>query len=163
MKRVPGFAAISALAIVLVGCGGGSSPSAPGPSSPIARAIILVTQTSVGRVGLSQRPSYLLRLSLPVEIRVTNNTACNLNYARLRLFRSGVEIERAEVTANDIVALAGTNRLTNDRGLTFTIVFDFNSSQFDSAAILLGATDAAGNSIESTLGNLLVELDPALQ
>lgn len=151
------------LAIGMVGCGGGSSPSTPSPSSPITRAILLVTQTSVGRVGLSPNPSYLFRLSLPVEIRVTNNTACNLNYARLRLFRSGAEIERAEVTANDIIALAGTNRVTNGRGLTFTIVFDFNSSDFDDVAILLGATDDAGNSIESTLGNLRVELDPALQ
>jgi hypothetical protein len=38
-----------------------------------------------------------------------------------------------------------------------------NSREFDSAAILLGATDDAGNAIDSTLGNLLVELDPALQ
>ena len=161
MKRRLAFAAISALAIGPVGCGGGSSPSSA--SSPILKALVLVTQTSVGRVGLSPGPGHLLRLSLPVEIRVMNNTACNLNFIRLQLFRSGVEIERAEVTANAIVALAGTNHVTGDRGLTFTIVFDFNSSDFDNAAILLGASDAAGNSIESPLGNLRVELDPTLQ
>ena len=161
MKRRLALAAITVLAIGPVGCGGGSSPSSA--SSPIPRAIVLVTQTSVGRVGLSPGPGHLLRLSLPVEIRVMNNTACNLNFIRLQLFRSGVEIERAEVTANDIVALAGTNHVAGDRGLTFTIVFDFNSSDFDNAAILLGASDAAGNSIESPLGNLRVELDPTLQ
>jgi hypothetical protein len=145
------------------GCGGGSSPTAATVASPIARAILLVSQTSVGLVGLSPTSTHLLRLTLPVEIRVTNNTACNLNYARLRLFRGGEEIERAEVTANEIVALAGTNRVTNGRGLTLTITFDFNSIDFDNAAILLGATDDAGNQIESTLGNLRIEADPSLQ
>ena len=53
--------------------------------------------------------------------------------------------------------------MTNARGLTFTIVFDFNSLDFDDVAILLGAHDQAGNSIESTLGNLRIELDPSLQ
>ena len=78
MKSLLAFAAIVMLAIGPVGCGGGSSSSTSSPSSPITRAILLVTQTSVGRVGLSPSPGYLLRLSLPVEIRVTNNTACNL-------------------------------------------------------------------------------------
>lgn len=145
------------------GCGGGSSSATPSAASPIARAILLVTQTSVGLVGLSPTTTHLLRISLPVEIRVTNNTGCTLNYARLRLFRTGTEIERAEVTANDIVALAGTNRVVNQSALRFTINFDFNSTDFDDAAIVLGATDDAGNAIESNLGNLRIELDPAIQ
>lgn len=163
MKRLISVVAVAVLASGPSGCGGGSSSSTSSPTSPIARAILLVTQTSVGLVGLSPSPGYTLRLSLPVEIRVTNNTACNLNYARLRLLRSGVEIERAEVGASDIIALAGTNRVTNDRGLPLTIRFDFNSTDFDSATILLGATDDAGNSIESVLGNLRIEFDPSLQ
>jgi hypothetical protein len=163
VKRLIAVLALAALASGSTGCGGGSSPSSSTPTSPIARAILLVTQTSVGLVGLSTSATHALRLSLPVEIRVTNNTACNLNYARLRLLRGGVEIERAEVTATDIVALAGTNRVTNERGLVLTIRFDFNSTDFDSAAILLGATDDAGNSIESVLGNLRIEVDPSLQ
>ena len=163
MKRLFAFATASLLSIGPVGCGGGSSPSSSSPTSPITRAIVLVTQTSVGLVGLSPNPVYLLRLSLPVDIRATNNAECNLDYARLRLFRSGTEIERAEVTASDIVALAGTNHVTNARGLTFTIVFDFNSLDFDDVAILLGAHDQAGNAIESNLGNLRVEVDPSLQ
>lgn len=163
MKRLLAFAVASTLAVGPIGCGGGSSPSASSPSSPITRAIILVSQTSVGLVGLSPHPAYLLRLSLPVDVRVTNNTACSLNYARLRLFNAGVEVERAEVTADDIVRLAGTNRVGNERGLPFTIAFDFNSTTFDNLTIVLGATDDAGNQIESTLGNLRVEIDPSLQ
>jgi hypothetical protein len=145
------------------GCGGGSSPSASTPPVPITRAIILVSQTSVGRVGLSPRAGYLPRISVPVEIRVTNNATCDLNYARLRLFNGGVEVERAEVTAEDIVRLAGTNHVGSERGLPITIAFDFNSTTFDNITIVLGATDNGGNTIESTLGNLRLELDPALQ
>ena len=155
---------VALLALGLVGCGGGGGgSSSPTATSPITRAIILVSQPSVGLVGLSTNPAYLLSLRLPMEVRVTNNTTCDLNYARLRLFKAGVEVERAEVTADQIVTLAGTNRVTNDRALALTIVFGFNSTDFDNATILLGATDAAGNAIESTLGNLRIEVDPSLQ
>jgi hypothetical protein len=151
------------LVVGLTGCGGGGGSSPTTATSPIARAIILVSQPSVGLVGLSPTPGYLLRITLPIEVRVTNNTSADLNYVRLRLFRAGVEVERSEVSADRIVALAGTNHVTNDRALPLTVVFGFNTTDFDSAAILIGATDAAGNVIESTLGNLRIEIDPSLQ
>jgi hypothetical protein len=162
MQSISACAVVSSLALASFGCGGGSGSTPSGPTV-VTKGIVLVTQTSVGLVGLSPNPAYLLRLTLPVEIKAFNEIGCNLNFVRLQLFRGGVEIERAEVTANDIVALAGSNRVTSGRSLVFTINFGFNSSQFDYGTILLGATDDGGHPIESTLGNLRIELDPSLQ
>ena len=47
--------------------------------------------------------------------------------------------------------------------IDFELLRDFNSTTFDNVTIVLGATDDAGNQIESTLGNLRIEIDPSLQ
>jgi hypothetical protein len=122
-----------------------------------------VSQTSVGLVGLSTSPEHLLRLDLPVRISNSTDVPCHLNHVRLQLYRSNVEIERAEVTADDIVALAGTNRVTRDAPLTLSLVFNFNSLDFDLATLTLNGRDDSGYEIQQALQNLQVEIAPELQ
>jgi hypothetical protein len=158
---------MTTLAIGLVSCGGGgSSPSTSNPPSPITKGILLISQTGDGLYGMT--PAGLWRLKLPIEVKAMNDIPLNLNYARLTLYdRSGAELLRVEVTANDIIAQAGSNHVTRDRALAFTIVFQYHpEAEFGATSftMLLSATDANGNTVESSLltGSRWVP-DPELQ
>ena len=115
MKRRVVCAVMTTLAVGLVGCGGGgSSPSTPNPSSPITKGLLVITQVSDGLYGMT--PAGLWRLRLPIEVRAMNDIPLTLNHARLTLYgTSGAEVLRAEVTANDIIAQAGSNYVIRDR------------------------------------------------
>jgi hypothetical protein len=160
MKNVLAVAAAVVLLLASAGCGGGDSPGAATPVS--SRALISVSQTDVGLVGLSSSPAHLLRLELPVRINNNSDVPCQLNYLRLQLYLDDVEIERAEVTADDIAALAGTNRVARTAPLTLTLVFNFNSQDFTLADLTLSGRDDNGHDIEQSLQNLQVELAPEL-
>jgi hypothetical protein len=155
---------VMTLAVGLASCGGGgSSPSAPHPSSPITKGLLLISQTGDGLYGMT--PAGLWRLKLPIEVKAMNDIPLTLNHARLTLYdRSGAEVQRAEVTANDIIAQAGSNHVTYDRALAFTIVFLYAPQPADTFTMLLSATDANGNTVEaSLLTNSRWAPDPELQ
>lgn len=137
-------------------CGGGGGPSSATPPATI-HATVLVSQTSVGLVGYSSRPSHQMCLRLPVEIRETVGVAVRLNYVRLLLYQNDAEIERAEVTADDIAALAGTNQVEARGTMTITLDFFFNSIAFTSGSIVVGTTDEHGYSSEFPISVLEVE------
>jgi len=155
MRRALVATTVVMLLLALAACGGGESPTSALPSG--RRAIASVSQTSVGLLGFSSRPEYLLCLRLPVEIRETSGVGLNMSYVRLRLFRGTEEVERAEVTADDFVALAGTNHVPPSGTLGITLDFYFNSVDFDNGAILVGGIDDNGNTIEFALGVLEIE------
>ena len=169
MKRRTACTTMTTLAIGLVSCGGGgSSPSANTASSPspITKGLLVITQTSDGLYGMT--PAGLWRLKLPVEVKAMNDIPLTLNHARLTLYGpSGTELFRVEVTANDIIAQAGTNLVTRDHALAFTIVFQYNPQAEVGAStftMLLSATDANGNTVEaSLLTNSRWRPDPELQ
>lgn len=161
MMRALAFVAAVVLLLGSAGCGGGgSSPSQPTVTT--SRAVLSVTQTSVGLLGLSSSPNHRLRLELPVQISNVSDVQCRLGYFRLQLFVDATEIERAEVTADDIVALAGTNLVTRASPLTLTLVFNFNSVEFTQASLTLGGQDEHGYTLERAIQNLEVEAAPEL-
>ena len=154
MNRRSAYFVLATLAVGLSSCGGGgSSPSTPTPTSPITKGLLVITQTSSGLYGMT--PAGLWRLKLPIEVRAMNDISLTLNNARLTLYNaSGVELFRVEVGANDIVAQAGSNHVTRDRALAFTIVFQYSPQAEVGAStftMLLSATDANGNTVESSL------------
>ena len=168
MKRRVVFTLVATLATGLVSCGGGggSGPSSSSPASPITKGLLVITQTSTGLYGMT--PAGLWRLKLPIEVKAMNDIPLTLNYARLTLYNAaGVELFRVEVGANDIIAQAGTNLVTRDRTLAFTIVFQYNPQAEVGAStftMLLSATDANGNTVEaSLLTNSRWAPDPELQ
>lgn len=158
---------VVALVVGLASCGGGgsgSSPSSSTPSvpSPITKGILLISQTSDGLYGMT--PAGLWRIKIPVEVKAMNDIPLNLNYSRLTLYdRTDAELLRVEVTVNDIIAQAGSNHVTRDRALTFTLVFEYVPRPADHFTLLLNATDANGNNLDSALTNLRYAPDPTLQ
>jgi hypothetical protein len=162
MKRVLALLGAAAAMVLATACGGGSSGSSP--TSGSVAALLLVRQTSVGLVGLSSSPDHLVRLELPVEFSNGQGTPCDLNFVRLQIYdAANVEVERAEVTADDIVALAGTNRVTQGAPLAVTLTFNFNTLEIFRAALTANALDDNGNSINRSLDSIDVELAPELQ
>jgi hypothetical protein len=162
VKRQVAFAVLTFLAFGLVSCGGSStSTSTPTPTSPITKGILLISQTSDGLYGMT--PAGLWRLKIPVEVKAMNEIALNLNYGRLTLYdRSDAELLRVEVTVNDIIAQAGSNHVTRDRALVFTLVFEYAPRPADHFTLLLNATDTNGNSLDSSLTALRYSPDPTL-
>jgi hypothetical protein len=88
---------------------------------------------------------------------------CNLNYVRLQLFADSVEIERSEVTADDIVSLGGTNRVVQGAPVAVTLVFNFNSLDFDRVALTANGMDDGGQEHNRWIESLNVEAAPELQ
>lgn len=81
-----------------------------------------------------------------------NDIPLTLNYARLTLFdRAGTELKRVEVGTSEIVAQAGSNFVTKERTLAFTIVFKYTPQAADSFTMLLSAIDANGNVLDASL------------
>ena len=153
MKRRVVRTVMTALAIGLVSCGGGgSSPSTstPNPPSPITKGLLLISQTGDALYGMT--PAGLWRVKIPVEVRAMNDIPLTLNYARLTLYdRVDAELLRVEVTSNDILAQAGSNHVTHDRTLAFTLVFLYVPRSADHFTVLLNATDANGNNLDTAL------------
>jgi hypothetical protein len=144
-------------------CGGGSGPSSPAAPGAVTRGLLGVTQTADGVIGLSPRPG-LIRLAVPVEVRALNEIPLTLSNARLTLYdQPGNELQRAELTAAEIAAQAGTLQVTRDRALAFTVIIDYVPQNFDHLTFFLTAVDANGISVSTSLTGLRWVLDPALQ
>jgi hypothetical protein len=162
MKRVLAISAATALFLGLAACGGGGSSSSPTASSAGA-ALLLVTQTEVGLLDVSSSPAHLVELELPVLISNGGAVPCTLNYVSLQIFdASDVEVERAAVTADEIVARAGTNRVVQGSPLELTLVFPFNTLEIPRAALTVNARDANGKEINRSVIGLNVEPTPEL-
>lgn len=167
MKRRVVCMLMATLAICVVSCGGGgSSPSTSSPTSPISKGLLVITQTGSGLYGMT--PAGLWRLKLPIEVKAMNDIPLTLDHARLTLYNaSGGELFRVEVSANEIITQAGSNHVTRDRALAFTLVFQYNPQAEVGATtftMLLSATDANGNTVESSLlTNSRWMPDPELQ
>lgn len=164
MRRRIGCTIMTTLAAGLVSCGGGSSSSAPTPTSPITKGILLISQTSDALYGMT--PAGLWRIKIPVEVKAMNDISLTLNYARLTLYDSAsAELLRVEVGANEIIAQAGSNHVTRDRALSFTLVFLYAPRPFDHFTVLLNATDAHGNNLDTALirADFRYVPDPELQ
>jgi hypothetical protein len=152
MKRRTACIVMTTLAVGLVSCGGGSSPSASTANlpSPITKGILLVSQTSDALYGMT--PAGLWRIKFPVEVKAMNDIPLNLNYARLTGYDAqGAELLRVEVTANDIIGQAGSNHVTRERPLAFTLVFLYVPRPADHFTLMINATDGNGNSLDTTL------------
>ena len=135
------------LVLSLAGCGS-DSPTPPTPPTtqpgPTA-ASITVTQTSQGQLCFSPAAGFSYRLRLPMTIRESAGLGANINFARLTLFRAGIEVERREIGSAAIIAGVGTNRLNPNQTQNVIITFDFNNDTFDSSRLEMNFSDDRGN------------------
>jgi hypothetical protein len=143
--KIKGFVTVAALSLAiggLVACGGGgSSPTAPTvAATPVPGATI----EGAGNGSLTIHPSassgFAVAIEVPIRIRETGGGTANWNWARLSLFRNGVEIERKEIGA-DIIAGAGINQITARQDQNYRLTYRFNSSNFDIFTVTLGFSD----------------------
>ena len=151
------------LAIALVACGGdsGTAPTPPTPTpDPGPASADLGLSLETGQLCISPIPGFLLRVTVPLTIRENAGLQARANFFRFSLFLNGVEIERAENGADDIIAELGTNVVPASGTLSGTAKFDFNNTTFDSLRFEVNLTDAKGNVHALTKPDVLVQVLP---
>lgn len=142
IKRLPAAVAMVLAMAGLVACGGGgSSPTTPTVAATPAPG---VTIEGSGNGSLTIHPSassgFAVAIEVPIRIRETGGGTANWNWARLSLYRNGVEIERKEI-GSDVIAGAGINQITARQDQNYRLTYRFNSSNFDIFTVTLGFSD----------------------
>jgi hypothetical protein len=132
------------LMFLLVACGGGgggNSVTAPTNTTPPAPQAAI---TASGAGALVLHPSldsrFQIAMVTPIRIAETAGGSADWGFARLSIIRDGREVERLELTANDIRA-AGFGRIPASSNTVYNVLFRFNSEEFDAIAITLGFAD----------------------
>ncbi len=135
--------AIVVASVSVPGCGGGgSAPVAPTPVTlpPVPAASI----TATGAGSLVLHPSldrrFAIAMETPIRLMETAGGSADWGFARMQIFNRGVEIERTELTANDIRA-AGYGRIAANSNQVYKVIYRFNSDTFDRIDLTLGFSD----------------------
>jgi hypothetical protein len=152
VRRVLVLAAGLGLAATLGACGGGggsngggcsTNPAGPGcatPPPPAPSASI----SGTGGGSLVLHPSidgrFAVAMETPIRITESAGGAADWGFARMQIFNRGVEVERTELTANDIRA-AGFGRIGANSNSVYRVIFRFNTDDFDRIDITLGFSD----------------------
>jgi hypothetical protein len=131
------------------GGGGGSSPTTPTAPPAASRASITVT-ANAPTVSFSSRPGFTYRVAVTSTATESAGVGANINFVRMRFIRSGVEIERQEVSSADIILQSGSNRLNASSSRTLNLLFDTNAETATSAQLVYNFTDDRGNNLEAT-------------
>lgn len=140
MRNVISAAACASL--ILMGACGGDNGGPPPPTAPATPAAAV---TSVGDGALvvhpSAAPSWNVSLYVPIRIQETAGGTATWNYARVSLWRGGVEMERGEIGADIIASPPSWADITARQNETYALVFGFNTSDFDTITLVLGFSD----------------------
>ena len=139
MRKLAAFALLLALPACGGGGGGVTQPPPPTPPPPPAATI---AGTGAGLLVLhpSLNPTYSIAMETPIRIRETAGGSADWGFARMSIFRRGAEVERLELNANDIRA-AGFGRIAANSNTVYTVLFRFNSDDFDRIDLTLGFSD----------------------
>lgn len=141
-----GFARFGSLmmmlfAVGLSGCGGGGNPPTTMPTPPPVPPAAI---TATGGGALVLHPSidrrFAIAMETPIRITESGGGSADWGFARMQIFNRGVEVERTELTANDIRA-AGFGRISANSNQVYRVIFRFNSDDFDRIDITLGFSD----------------------
>jgi hypothetical protein len=132
--------AMSLTAILDCGGGGGGGPTPVTTLPPVPAA----TVTATGEGALVLHPSLDTRFSFaletPLRIIETGGGTADWNFARISLFRKGLEIERYEL-GSDTIRSAGFSRINARSNQLIRVAFRQNSDNFDRVDITLGFGD----------------------
>ena len=137
MRRL---AALS-LFLALAACDGDDGVRATPPPPPLPPAAT-ITAAGSGALVLhpSLNPTYAIAMETPIRITETAGGSADWGFARLSFFLNGREVERAELSANDIRA-AGFGRIAANSNAVYNVIFRFNSDDFDRLDLTLGFSD----------------------
>jgi hypothetical protein len=132
---------IATIAAGLSGCGSDKVGPPPPPTPPPVPAANI---NGTGAGTLILHPSidrrFAIAMQTPIRLTETAGGSADWGFARLQIFNRGVEVERTELTATDIRA-AGYGRIAASSNQVYTVVFRFNSDDFDRVDITLGFSD----------------------
>lgn len=134
--------AVFAVLLALPACGSGdnkvTTPPVTQPPTPAAT----VTATGAGALVLhpSADPRFTFAMETPVRISETAGGSADWGFARMSFVQGGAERERLELNANDIRA-RGYGRIPANSNTVYTLVFRFNSDDFDRIDLTLGFSD----------------------
>jgi hypothetical protein len=168
MKMLRGAATLVGLSVFLTGCGGGSATTPTPVATPTptpASAVLSVNYINgTAKVGWSKDPRYTYGLQFQVQIAETGGLAVHADYVRLQLLRNGVESERDEITAADIIAGVGTNLIQANTNPTWTLILRFNDDRWSTFNLFFHFTDVKGNIFTPVIASFpdIVEVTNAL-
>lgn len=151
MKTVFRVATALALAVALQACGGGGNGPTPQPTpAGPTQASIRVT-CSPYTLSNSPRVGFDLRISFPCTIVESAGLGANINFVRMRLQLNGLDVERQEINANDVIAVQGNNRLSASQTRTGNFIFDFNRGDATGGVLEFNFTDDRGNALSASI------------
>lgn len=138
MRKLAAFA----LLLALPACGGGGGVTQPPPPTPPPTPSATVTATGAGALVLhpSADSRFTFAMETPIRIMETAGGSADWGFARMSFVLGGAEIERVELNANDIRA-RGYGRIAANSNTVYTVIFRFNSDDFDRIDITLGFSD----------------------
>jgi hypothetical protein len=129
------------LLLALAGCGDKvTGPPPPPPPPPPPSATITATGSGALVIHPSANPTFSIAMETPIRITETAGGSADWGFARMSIFLRGAEVERLELNANDIRA-AGFGRIAASSNTVYTLLFRFNSDDFDRIDITLGFSD----------------------
>ena len=99
----------------------------PAPVAQAVPAVLNIVQPSVGEICISPVQGFKYRLTVPLTVTETAGTGLAVNFINADFFRGGQRVERQSIGANDIISVAGTNRIEANSMFSGTITFDFNA------------------------------------
>lgn len=132
----------ASLLLAATACGGNGSPAQPATVAPPATPNASITATGAGSLVLhpSAVSAFAVALATPIRITESAGGSADWGFARMQIFSGGREVERTELTANDIRA-AGFGRIAASSNQVYRVFFRFNSLDFDRIEITLGFSD----------------------
>ena len=138
--RVVAFSGLAAVLVALAGCGTEPSP-VPSPTPPaVPAASISATGGGALVIHPSANRTFVAAMETPIRITETGGGSADWGFARMSLSLAGREVERAEMTANDLRA-AGFGRIGANSNAVNRVIFRFNADDFDTVDMTLGFTD----------------------
>ena len=133
--------AVILAAVGVSACGGGGNPPTPPVTQPVVPSAAI---NGTGSGNLILHPSldrrFAIAMETPIRLTETAGGAADWGFARMQVFRRGVEVERTELTATDIRA-AGYGRIAASSNQVYNVLYRFNSSDFDRIDLTLGFSD----------------------
>jgi hypothetical protein len=157
-KGTSTMAAVAGLALAMAACGGSSDPSAPTTVSPSSvsatppKAHITVTLGLDTVTGPSLDPKYAAYVRFTSNLTESAGLGATLNYVRGEFYESGHLAERYDVSASELVAESGSDRIEalSSRSLVLTLR---HRAPCDMIRITFQFTDDKGND-HYLVGNL---------
>jgi hypothetical protein len=137
------LAVLCAAALWMPACGGdsGSTPSPQPTPTPVPGVTIVAAGNGALVLHPSADPAWAVSLYVPIRIQETGGGTATWNYARLSLWRDGVELERGEIGADIIASPPSWADIGARQDESYAMVFGFNTDEFDVITLTLGFSD----------------------